>query len=194
MTITNTGSGAVTAWQLKFDPPAGFSQLSCPATVTCTTSGATVTIVNKAANGTIEPGGNVQFTFTYKSSTPNYTLQNIYVSGTLAPVYQTISGLTVAFVKGTATKKGKTWTHPHTFTVTNSSGQNVSAWRAICTWSTQPATSTIGTTVNYVTSASDITFTSKTALTNGANIQFTGSFVIKRASWSITGCSVQGKL
>lgn len=194
MTITNTGSGAVTAWQLKFDPPAGFSQLSCPATVTCTTSGATVTIVNRAANGTINPGGNVQFSFTYKSSTPNYTLQNIYISGTLAPVYQTMAGLTVGFVKGTATKKGKTWTYPHTFTVTNSSGQNVSAWRAICTWNAQPATSTISTTVNYVTSASNITFTSKTALNTGSNIVFTGSFTSTSATWAISTCSVQGSL
>ena len=194
MTVTNTGSVAVTAWQLKFDPPAGFSQLSCDATVTCTTSAGTVTVVNKAANGTINPGGNIQFSFTYKSSTPNYTLQNIYVSGTLAPVFQTMAGLTVGFVKGTATKKGNTWTYPYTFTVTNSSGQNVSAWRAICTWNAPSTSSTVSTTVNYVTTASNITFTSKTALNTGSNIVFTGSFTSTSTTWTISTCSVQGSL
>lgn len=195
VTITNKGAVGVTAWQLKFDVPSDVASVTCASTVNCTKAGVTVTVTNGAANGTIAAGASTPaFTITFTSATARYVLQNIYTSGTYSTAFQTIAGLTVQPVAGTSTKSGANYKYPYTFTVTNSTGNNLSAWQAVCNWSAAPSTTTISTNVNYTTTASAITFTSKTALTNGANIQFTGSFVIKSASWSITGCSVQGKL
>lgn len=193
VTIINNGVTGITAWQLKFDVPADTTQLTCQATVTCTRSVNTVTVVNGTGNGTIAAGGTTTFTMSFVSATAKHVLQNVYISGTFASTYQAIAGLTIGPVKGTATRKGATWTYPYTFTVTNNSGQNLSAWQAVCTWSARPTTSTISTTVNYVTSSTNITFSSKTALNTGSNIVFNGTFVINNSTWTISGCTVQGR-
>lgn len=192
-TITNKGVTGVTAWQLKFDVPADTSQLTCPTSVTCTRSVNTVTVVNGIGNGTLAAGGSTTFAFSFVSATAKYVLQNVYISGTYSSTYQTISGLTVSRVAGTSSKKGSTFTYPYTFTVTNSTGQNLSAWQAVCTWSALPTSSTIDTTVNYVTASANITFSSKTALNTGSNIVFNGSFVINSSTWTISTCTVQGR-
>lgn len=193
MTITNKGVTSVTAWSIKFNVPTGVTTVTCSSTVTCTTSGVTVTVVNKAANGTIAAGASATFTVSFTSATAKYTLQNVIVSGTLSNTYQTIAGLTVGFVKGTVTKNGSTYTYPYTFTVTNASGQNLSAWQALCSWSSNAASSTVDSTVNYTTAAARITFTSKTALNNTANIVFNGTFTKNSSTWTISSCTVQGK-
>lgn len=194
ITITNKGVTGVTAWQLEFDVPSDASQITCPTSVTCSRSVNTETIVNGTGNGTIAAGGNTTFTFSFVSATARYTLQNIYISGTYSTAYQTISGLTIGNVKGTTSKKGSTTTYPYTFTVTNSTGQNLSAWQAVCTWTALPtSTITVDTTVNYVTSSANITFSSKTALNTGSNIAFNGSFATTTSGWTISSCTVQGK-
>ena len=192
-TIRNIGVTGVTAWQFKFDVPADTTQLTCPATVTCTRSVNTVTIVNGAGNGTVAAGANTTFNFSFVSVTPRYVLQNVFISGTFASTYQTIPGLTINRAAGASTRKGSTYTFPYTFTVTNASGQNLSAWQAVCTWTNLPTTSTISTTVNYVTAAANITFSSKTSLSTGSNIVFTGSFTKNSATWVVSGCTVQGR-
>lgn len=193
MTITNKGVTSVTAWSIKFNVPTGVTTVTCSSTVTCTRSGVTVTVVNKAANGTIAAGASVTFTVSFTSSTAKYTLQNVIVSGTLSTTYQTIAGLTVGFVKGTVTKNGSTYTYPYTFTVTNASGQNLSAWQALCSWSSNATTSTVDSTVNYTTAAARITFTSKAALDSAANIVFNGTFTKNSSTWTISSCTIQGK-
>ena len=194
VTITNKGVTSVTAWQLKFSVPSDVTSVTCASSVTCTRSGTTVTVVNTASNGTLAAGASTAtFAISFTSATAKYTLQDIYISGTYLASYQTITGLTVGFIKGTSSKKGQTYTYPYTFTITNSSGQNLSAWQAVCSWSSNPTTSTISNTVNYVTSAASITFTSISGLTDGSNIVFNGSFVINSSSWNITSCTVQGK-
>lgn len=192
--ITNKGVTSVTAWQVKFDVPSNVATVTCSAAVTCTKSGVTVTVVNGAGNGTVAAGASTAaFTISFTSATAKYTLQNVYTSATLSTAYQNVAGLTVSSVKGTSTKAGRTWTHPYTFTVTNSSGQNLSGWQALCTWTSLATTSTISTNVNYVTSTARITFTSKTALNTGNNIVFTGRFTKNSSTWVVSSCTVQGR-
>lgn len=192
--IKNKGVTSVTAWQLKFDVPSNVTTVTCQSTVTCTKSGVTVTVVNGSGNGTVAAGASTPaFTISFTSATAKYTLQNIYISGTYSTAYQTIAGLTITRTLTSSSKSGANWTYNYSFTVTNGTTQNLSAWQAVCTWSAKPTSSTISTTVNYVTSASSITFTSKTALAASNNITFTGTFVIKSSTWTISGCTVRGR-
>lgn len=194
MTVKNNGSGAVTAWQVAFDLPTGFNQLSCT-NATCTTSGVRVTSVNTATNGTINSGATTTYTITFKTSTTTYVLQNMNVSGTLAPIYQNMAGLTISFTRGARTKSGKWYYWPYTFTVTNNSGQNISAWRATANWSnTTNNVQTMATTVNYVAGATQLTITSKTGMANNTTFQFTAKLGSTSTTWNLTGLAIQGSL
>lgn len=194
VTITNRGSSAVTDWQLKFDAPTDMSQLTCPTTVTCTQSGATVTVKSGVSNGSVAVGGSTTFTLSFVSAVSHYTLQNIYISGTVPSVMQPMDNLTFTATPGTKGKSGPNSVYPFTFVVDNKTGQDLSAWQASCNWSATPTTSGVPTTVNYTTTATSITFTSKTALANGASISFGATFTIRNGNWPLTGCAVQGKV
>lgn len=193
MTVTNKGVTSVTAWTVKFDVPADVTTVTCSTVVTCTKVGSTVTAVNKAANGTIAAGGSTTFTVSFTSATAKYTLQNVNISGTFSTAYTTIPGLTITTGTRTVTRAGSTYTYAYPFTVTNTSGQTLSAWQAVCTWTSRPTTTTVDTTVNYVTAASSITFSSKTALNNTASLTFNGTFVIRSSTWTVNTCTVQGR-
>ena len=193
MTISNRGITSITAWRLSFSVPVDVTLFACDSTVTCTQSGQTITVVNKAANGTLAPGASTTFTASFTSSTSGYALQNIAVSGTVSTNYQNINGLTITINPRTVSKQGATYTYGYPFTVQNTSGQTVAAWQAVCSWSAIPTTSTISSTVSYTTNTSSITFTSKTSLTTNTSLDFTGTFTTKSASWVISNCTIQGK-
>jgi hypothetical protein len=120
MTIKNNGVTSITAWQVTFNLPPGMTGLSCPGTVVCTQNATTVTIKNGAGNGTIATGGTTSFSFSFSSTTVNYTLQNVMISATFATTYETITGLTVVATTGKKTG-GK---YPLTVTISNNSGQS----------------------------------------------------------------------
>lgn len=193
MTVQNKGVTNVTAWQVKFDVPSNVTTVTCQSTVTCTKSGVTVTLKNGTGNATIAAGASTTaFTITFTSATARYVLQNVYVSGTYSTTYQTISGLTIGYVAGTRTRAGSTYTYPYTFTVTNNTAQTL-GWKAVCTWSSNPTTKTVATTVSYTAATANITFTYKTSVTALNTFPFTGSFALNSSTWTISGCTITGK-
>lgn len=192
VTIHNNRTLATESWQLVFDLPAGASHLSCT-NATCTQSGSTVTATNLVTNGTIAPGASTNFSFTFRAAGAQYTLQNIVVSATFARTYETINGLNVTFTTGARVKSGK-WNYwPHVFTVTNTSGQNISSWRITATWSSgSNVIRNVSTTVNYVAGASELSFTSKNSLGSGSTFQFNAELGATANSWTLTGVTIQG--
>lgn len=195
ITIKYNGTATITAWQLMFDMPSDFTQFSCASTVSCSTSGVTATIVNGSGNGTINPGGTVTFTVNFTSYTAGYILQNIHVSGTLALTYQTMSGLTMSVSAGTRTKSGKWYYWPYTFTVTNNTGQFLRGWRIQASWSSSTnAVSSMGSTVSYTTSTTQLTILSMAGISTGTSFQFNGTLGSTRSTWTLSGYSIQGAL
>lgn len=195
MTLQYNGTGTIESWQIKFDLPSGFSQFNCPGTVSCSTNGNTASIINGSGNGTINAGGSVNFTFTFKTSNPAYVLQNIDLNGTLARVWQTMPGLTATAIPGTRSKQGKWYSWPYTFTVTNLSGQTISAWRIVAPWSTSTnRVNSMAGTVTYVESPSDITIVRAATMTNGSSFQFTGNLGSTNQNYVFSGYTVEGSL
>lgn len=194
MTVKNNGTLATTAWQVKFDLPSDASQFSCT-NANYSQSSVTVTAVNTVSNGTIAAGSSTGFSCTFKTAISNYTLQNINVSGTLILIYQTLSGLTMSVSAGTRTKSGKWYYWPYTFTVNNNSGSAIRAWRITASWSsTTNAVSVMDSTVDYTTSATQLTITSKTGMAIGATFQFAGTLESTNMNWALSGYAVQGAL
>ena len=193
VTVQNTSTTrTVSAWQVTFTLPAGYSSPSCTS-ATCTQASNVNTAVNTGTNGTINPSSSTTFSFSYRSTLTNYVFTTVTVSGTLVPIYQTVSGLTMTAVAGTRTKNGNKYTWPYTITVTNSSGQNLAGWRITATWSATETVSSMPATVNYTTTTSQITMTSTQAINTGTNFQFVPNFTSTNITWLLSGYSVQGQ-
>jgi cellulase/cellobiase CelA1 len=62
LTVTNTGTAAINGWTLKFSFP-GDQKVTNAWNATVSQSGSAVTATNVSYNGSIAPGGNVQFGF-----------------------------------------------------------------------------------------------------------------------------------
>lgn len=194
MTVKNNGTLSTLTWQVTFDLPSDATGFSCT-NANCSQNGVTVTATNTGSNGTIAPSSSTNFSCTFTTADPIYTLQNVTVSGTLELVYETMSGLTVGYTTGTRTKTANWYYWPYTFTVTNNSGNNLRAWRVTASWnSTSNAVSSMDSTVNYTTSATQLTITSKTGLNNGSNFQFNATLGSTRRTWALSGYAVQGAL
>jgi hypothetical protein len=194
MTLKYNGVNQIIGWQVQFDLPSDFTNLSCTG-ATCTSSGQTVTAVNTETNGTIAAGGTVMFTASFQTATTSYVLQNLNVSGTEAPVWQTMSGLSVSVVAGSRSQSGSDYLWPDTFTVTNDSGQEISAWQIQTDWdSSTNVVSSMPSGVTYSTSATHLTIQSTTGLANGDSYQFTPTLGSTNSSWSLTGDTVKGSL
>lgn len=193
-TVTNTSSTrTASAWQATFTLPSGYSSITCT-NATCSQASNVNTAVNTGTNGTINTNGTVSFTFTFISSQQNYIFTSIGVSGTLTPIYQTVSGLTVSASAGTRTKSGKWYTWPYTITVTNASGQNLAGWRVLIPWdTTSNQVSSIPTTVNYTEATTQLTIMSKQAITTGTNFQFVANLSSTNSAWVMSGYTVEGQ-
>jgi hypothetical protein len=187
----NSGTQGVTAWNSTFDLPSGYSNLNC-SNATCSQTSNVNTAVNTGTNGLISPGGTATYTFVFKYSLPSFKFTTITISGTLAPIYQTMAGLTMSAVAGSGSTKQGVTTVPYTITVSNNTGQNLSAWRIIADWSSTETVATMPTTVNYTTTTTNITITSKSAINTGTNFVFSPSFSSTNSGWVLTGYSVQG--
>jgi hypothetical protein len=195
ITISNLGGTGVTAWQFVFTLPAGYSNLSCT-NATCTPSGNVITMVNSGSNGTINPGGSVTVSMSFRTSLQRYTLQNVSISGTLVLTYQTISGLTVSRTVGARTKSGQWYRWPYTFTVTNNTGQTLRAWRITATpWA--PATNRVNLMpagVTFVSGASSLVMTRVATFNTGTNYVFTTNLESTDINWALTAYPVEGAL
>ena len=194
ITISNLGAVAVSAWQFVFTLPSGFSNLACTGG-TCTTSGNVVTMVS-TTNGTINPGGSVTVSLTYRSSLSSYTLQNITISGTYVPQYQTMSGLTISRTVGARTKSGQWYRWPYNFTIVNNTGQTVQGWRITATpWNTTTnRVNSVTATVNFVSGASALTLTRTASFPSGTNYSFTANLESTDINWALTAYPVEGSL
>lgn len=194
MTITNKGVTSITAWQVKFDVPTGASTVTCPATVTCTRAGNTVTINNGGANGTIAAGASTTFNISFTAPANNSILQNIITTGTFSTAFQNVAGLTASFTRGTRTKQGLWYNWPYNFSVVNASGQNLSAWRITATWSsTKNRVNSMQNTVTFTTNATTLTINSISAINNGVTFNFTSSLGSTNINWVLTGLVIQGR-
>ncbi len=191
-TVKNNGTSTIGSWQVGFDMPTGSTSLSCSASVTCSSTGMSVTAYSTATNKTINAGGQTSFTLSFIAPVQNAVLQNLSVSGLYANTYQTITGLTMTATAGTRTKAGKWYYWPYTIVVTNNSTVDVSAWRITASWSTTETVKTMPTTVNYTTSSTQLTITSKTGVVKGNTFQFVPTLGSTKATWVLTNYSVQG--
>lgn len=195
ITISNVGGTSVTAWQFVFTLPSGYSNLACT-NATCTANGNVITMVNTGTNGTINPGGSVTVSLSYRTSLQRYTLQNVSISGTLALTYQTMAGLTVTRTVGTRTKSGQWFRWPYTFTVTNNTGQTLSAWRITGTpWA--PATNRVNLMpagVSFVSGASSLVMNRTASFPSGTNYVFTTNLESTNQNWALTAYPIEGAL
>lgn len=192
-TVKNIGAGSVTAWQVKFDLPASFTNFSCASSVTCTTSGTAVTVNSGSGNSTINAGASTSFTFTFRSAVQNYHLQNLYIIG-VEPSFQTISGLTASFSAGTQTGDGfLRYKRPYTFTVTNNSGQAVKMWR-IRTTSSWPSGNTVismDAGVHYMDLSTQLIMIRTTPVANGSNFVYVATLGYG-LGWSLGSIEIMG--
>ena len=186
VTVRNNGPTSVTAWQIKVDLPADFTNRTCPGTVTCTMAGNTLTIANGGGNGTIAKNATRTFTFSFRTAITDYTLQNVYVSGTYIAGFQTITGLTVGVVQGARSGVSPNFRWNVTFTVTNNSGFTLSAWQITVPWSTARSVVRMPGGVNYTTSGTRLLMTSTQPIVNGDTYIFTPTFGSTSGNWTVS--------
>ncbi|HSX32505.1 MAG TPA: cellulose binding domain-containing protein [Candidatus Saccharimonadales bacterium] len=193
VTIKNNGGADTTSWQSTFSLPEDYSNISCT-DASCTQPNDVLTAVNTGANGTIPANGTLNYSFTFTSAEQNYRFTSLGVSGTLAPTYAPVTGLTVLAHAGTRTQLGQWYTRPYTFTVTNASGSNLDGWRITIPWDT--ATNQIASmpaTVNYVEEATQLSIFSTQAISNGTDFQFTADLSSMSSAYVLSGYAVQGQ-
>ncbi len=176
--VKNIGAGSVTSWQTKFNLPTDFTQFSCQTTVTCTNNTNQITVNSGTNNSTIAAGGTATFTFTFRSTTQKYRLQNIFVLG-VEPSFVAVSGLTVAVQSGTQSSDGTfRYKRPYTFTVTNNSGQPVKMWRIVTTgsWPTANTVISMDAGVHYMDLSSQLVMIRTVPVATGTTFVFVGTF------------------
>ncbi len=191
--VENNGTTAVNDWSVVVSIPSDASSLTCQATVSCSRSGTTLTIIPQLSIATIAAGSSVNFTFSYVTSNPKYTLDNVSVSASPNPTFQTLSGLTVSVSQGARQKSGNLFNWPFTFTVTNNSAQPLRAWRISTNWATGNRVVSMPANINYITTASQLIMTATEPLTIGGTYQYTAVLgPASGGSFSLTGVTVQG--
>lgn len=173
-TVKNIGAGSTSRWQVKFDLPSGFSQFSCANTVTCTTSGTTVTVNSGTSNSSIPAGGSTTFTFTFRTSVQNYQLQNLYVIG-IESVFHSIGGLTVSAQRISGSILS--FSHTYRFTVTNNTGQPVKMWRISGKpWSSSNDVTSMDSRVHWIDTTSEVLIIDTDPIANGTSMTFDAQF------------------
>lgn len=192
ITVRNNGPVSVTSWQIVVDLPPDVTARTCPTSVVCSQTGQTLTINNGSGNGTIAKNATRSFTITFRTADPYYTLQNVYISGTYIAGFQTITGLTVSRVQGARTKVGSVYRWPFTFTVTNNSGFNLSAWQITVPWTTARSVISMPAGVTYVINGSSLLITSTAPLANNTTYVFTATLGSTTTTWNLSA-TVKGQ-
>jgi len=194
-TVTNTGVSTTDSWHLTFTIPSNANAFKCFDDTVCTNTSGAIVVDNGTSNAILAPGNSASFTMRFRLTTDTYTLQNINISGTFAPVYQTMAGLTTSYTKGARVKHQGNFYWPYTFTVTNNSGQDISAWRILTDW--DGATNSIwpnttDTTINYLEDAAELRIFSKTGVANNDTFQFVITLSSSDKNWTLGSYSIQG--
>lgn len=183
-TITNTGAASSIAWTMSFDAPANMTGLSCWSSV-CAYQNGRVVFDSMSYNGVLSPNGSTSFGFSFASSDPNFTPQNILVvfdDGTSnQDQYVELPGLTATFAPGNG---WGSYIRQYDVSVQNNSGQNVKSWRIEITNWVQSENAVVGMwNATYIESPDKLTIASGGALNNGASASFGGQFQSSTSSW-----------
>lgn len=80
LTVTNSGSSAVSGWTAKITVPSGF-KLTSSWNGKFSISGTTLTVTNESYNGDIAPGAKTSFGFNYSSPTQFTPPSNVTING-----------------------------------------------------------------------------------------------------------------
>lgn len=196
-TVANQGTSGIDSWHLTFNIPSNANAFKCFDDTVCTNTSGAVVVDNGSSTGIIPAGSSVDFTMRFRLTTDTYTLQNIDISGTFAPVYQTMSGLTVSYTVGTRNRHQGVYYWYYTFTVTNNTGQNLSAWRILADWdSSVNGVWANGTdnTINYFEDTNQLRLISKSALANNNSFQFVADIGSTDRNWTLGNHSIEGAL
>ncbi len=194
MTLKNGSTTNTTVWQVDFTVPPDTSTITCPATVTCTLNGTTLTILSNTNGAIAKNGGSIVVSFSFKTATTAYTLQDVATYANYNITYATKVGLTVNVSVGARTGSSGAYTWPVTVTITNDFSQPLGGWRvAIKPWESTYVKSGLpaGVTASGTTT---LTLTGANELATGAVYQFTWLANTKTtATWSITSATVTGR-
>ena len=192
ITVNNIGSLDVNSWHISLTIPSNANSFSCTG-ATCANATGAVTVDNSATNGTIVAGGSVSFTMKFRLTTDVYTLDNVNVSGTYAPVYQSISGLTETWTRGSRSKAGGVFYWPFTFTVHNNSGSALTGWRILIPWDTAVnKLKNAPTTISYYEAPTQLTLIANSSIAKGATFKFTISLGSTSSAWVLSGDTIEG--
>ena len=104
--IRNNGTADTTSWQSTFSLPEDYSNVNCVDAL-CSQPNGVLSAANTGANGTIAANDTLTYSFTFRSTEQNYRFTSLGVSGTLAPAYAPVSGLTVLASAGARTQLGQ---------------------------------------------------------------------------------------
>lgn len=193
MTVKNNSTTtATTVWQIDFTVPADTSTITCPTTVFCTLQGTNFTVLS-STNGTIaRNGGTVAVSFSFKTATAAYVLDDINTYANYATSYGTRAGLTVNSAIGTRTGVSGAYTWPVTTTITNNYGQPLLAWQVSMTaWKSTYTLSGLPSSVTK-SGSTTLVLTGANELATGESYQFTWSANTKTtATWAPTS-TIQG--
>lgn len=174
--ITNTGTQNTNSWHLTFELPANVNGFRCWDDTVCVEDGnGFVTVDNGSSTAIILAGGSVSFTMRYRLTTDTHTIQNINVSGTYAPEYESLPGLTASYVVGSRHRHQGLFYWYHDFTVENNSGYDLDNWRIFAAWDSSYAVwpNHTDTTINYLEDTSELRILSTLPLADGDSFEFT---------------------
>lgn len=189
ITVKNISADAIAGWQIKFDLPSDFSQVTCASSVNCSSNGQTMIINGGSTTGPISAGGSVNFTFSYQTANPDYQLQNIFVIAS-GGAFKTVSGLTA-----TATRTaggGLSASNTYKFTVTNTSGGTVKMWRIVGgPWSSSYTIVSMDPRVHYGSNSSSMTVIDTDPLADGVIFEFSAQ-MNTAALWNLSSVVITG--
>ena len=192
--ITNSGQADVSAWSVSFSVPAGASNVSCTGAV-CSLSGTTMTVTNTTSNGVILAGGSIDVSVVFRLAQTSYVLQDIVVSGTEQPIFQTYGGLTATVTAGATVKKANKYVTPFAITMTNASGADFSAVRVRIPWnSATNKVTTMPAGLGYFVSGSELIIVRPAGLLNGQSATYTVSLSSTSRAWTITTMTIEGNI
>lgn len=187
--VKNISTLSITRWQVKFNLPSDFSVFSCGSSVTCNSSGQTITVDSGTGNSSIAASASVTFTFSFQTANANYQLQNLYVLGS-GGTFQAISGLTVSATRTAG--GGLSSSNTYSFTVTNGTGSNVRMWRIIGgPWASNYNVTSMDSRVHYMDAPNELVIIDTDSLASGTNFVFSATMTTA-ALWSLSSVAVTG--
>lgn len=188
ITLQNNSSIGYVAWKVLFPVPSDTTGVSCY-NATCSYANGVITIHNASYNGTVAAGGSTSFGLSFQTATTGITTSGMTVIGDTGTYndnqYQTLSGLTTAVSKSSGWQSGNSYIQQYNFTVSNQTGQTLSAWRIKIPWNSSTNSVAAMWNASYVVSGQYLVITSSSALANGSTASFGGQLSVPNQSWQL---------